>query len=251
MADTLVTSLGSAARWGCAALAAALVALAAASPARAQFTWNKPANGTWSDGTNWAGGTAPTAGATTTLTFGDPAIAAANYTATNDIANPFALNGLTFTNNAGTTVTVAAIAPGGALNFSGTNPTITVGAGAASVTAPVTLSANTAVAGVTATGALTFGAAVSGGTNNLTMSAPGTLTLAAGGSLNTLSVQAGTAAATGGTLALTRRPARATSTPACNSAPPPTRTPAARRCPAAPCSSRTPPGRAPAPARSP
>src|SRR5207249_1312180 len=124
----------------------------------------------------------PTPGATTTLTFGDAALAGASYTATNNIANPFALNGLTFTNNAGSTVTIAPATSGGALNFSGTTPTTTVGAGAASVTAPVTLSADATVAGTSATGSLTFGAAVSGGgANNLVMTSAGTLTLAGGG----------------------------------------------------------------------
>src|SRR5439155_13291930 len=113
---------------------AMLALVTVAPPARAQYTWGNPAGGNWSVGTNWNGGTAPTPGATTTLAFGDAAIADASYTATNNIANPFALNGLTFTNNAGSTVTLAATAPGGALNFSGTTPTITVGAGAASLT---------------------------------------------------------------------------------------------------------------------
>jgi T5SS/PEP-CTERM-associated repeat protein len=208
MFDTLVRPTGSSTLKPpsrCSILVAAALALAAyTTPARAQFVWNNAAGGNWSIGGNWSGGTAPSSGAATTLTFINPATTA--YTATNDIANPFLLNGLTFTNNANTTVTIAATAPGGALSFSAngtTNPTIGLGSGAASITAPVTLSANTSVTGTAATGVLTFGAAVSGGTNNLTMSSPGTLTLAAGGSLNTLSVQAGSAAATGGTLALT------------------------------------------------
>jgi fibronectin-binding autotransporter adhesin len=105
---------------GRAGLGATLLALLMFAPhAPAQFTWKNPAGGGWSVGTNWDGGTAPTPGVTTTLTFGDVSIANASYTATNDLADPFALNGLTFTNNAGSTVTVAATAPGGGTTFSG------------------------------------------------------------------------------------------------------------------------------------
>src|SRR5438105_5184948 len=108
-------------RLGSLAVLTGLTLLAGRAPA--QFTWTNPAGGNWSVGTNWSGGTAPTPGATTTLTFGDAALAGASYAATNNIADPFTLNGLTFTNNAGSTVTIAPAASGGALNFGGTTPT--------------------------------------------------------------------------------------------------------------------------------
>jgi T5SS/PEP-CTERM-associated repeat protein len=177
--------------------AAGIVLFALAGHAPAQV-WSNPAGGNWSVGTNWVGGVPPTPGATTALTFSDVAAQAATFTATNDIADPFALNSLTVNHTAGT-VTLA----GGVLNFDGATPAINMtGAGNATISQAATLTVSTAVAGAGA-GTLTFGGAVTGGANNLTKTSAGPLVLAAGGSLNTLSVQAGTATATGGTLALT------------------------------------------------
>src|SRR5262245_19985273 len=104
---------------GAAVLGAAAVALLGlAGPARAQFTWNNPAGGPWSVGGNWLGGTAPAAGPTVALIF--PNASPAGYTATNDIANPFVLNALTFDNAAAGLITVAPdTANGGALSFAG------------------------------------------------------------------------------------------------------------------------------------
>src|SRR5262245_43987377 len=157
-------------------LAAGLVILFLVGPAaRAQSVWNNPAGGNWSIGGNWQGGTAPTSGLTTALVFGSPVTQAATYTATNDIANPFQLNALTINNTAGT-VTLA----GSALNFAGTNPTITVGdAGNLTLSPAGTLSATTTLAGPSS-GGFTFGGAVTGGTNNLVKNSAGTLTFAAG-----------------------------------------------------------------------
>src|SRR5687768_9422043 len=83
-----------------AASATVLVALTVAAAAPAQ-TWNIPADGDWSDGSNWVGSAAPMSSATAALVFGSPAIQTASYIATNDIANPFQLNSLTFNNTAG------------------------------------------------------------------------------------------------------------------------------------------------------
>jgi T5SS/PEP-CTERM-associated repeat protein/autotransporter-associated beta strand protein len=95
---------------GRAALGSALLVLVTFAPrAPAQYTWNNPTGGNWSVGSNWAGGTAPTPGATTALTFGTAATQSATYTAANDIGAAgaaFDLNALTVNNTAGT-VTVA------------------------------------------------------------------------------------------------------------------------------------------------
>jgi T5SS/PEP-CTERM-associated repeat protein len=179
-------------------LAAALVVLALAPPAPAQSTWNNAAGGNWSVGSNWSGGTAPTSGTSTALTFGSPATQTATYTATNNIADPFTLNSLTFNNTAGT-VTLA----GGGLTVGGTGPTVTIaGAGTAVVNPSVTLASTTTVTGM-GTGAVTLGGAVSGGLNDLVNASSGGLTLAAGGTLNRLVLQGGATTASGGTLALT------------------------------------------------
>jgi len=181
-----------------ATLGAALLALAAAPLAQAQSVWNNPAGGNWSVGPNWVGGAAPASAATTALVFGSPATQAATYAATNDIANPFQLNALTINNTAGT-VTLA----GSPLTFAGTNPTMTVaGAGEMVISPTVTMAATTTAAG-TGTGNVTFGGAVNGGANDLIKASAGALTLTGGGSLNTLSLRAGSASVTGGTLALT------------------------------------------------
>jgi T5SS/PEP-CTERM-associated repeat protein/autotransporter-associated beta strand protein len=145
------------------------------------------------------GGTTPASAATTALVFGAPATQAATYTATNDLANPFLLNSLTFNNTAGT-VTLA----GNGLSFAGTNPTLTqLGAGTGVIGTPVTLAATTTIAGA-GTGSITFNGAVNGGTNNLIKTSAGPLTLAGGGSLNVLQLMAGTTNLTGSTLTLTQ-----------------------------------------------
>jgi T5SS/PEP-CTERM-associated repeat protein/autotransporter-associated beta strand protein len=177
---------------------AALALLTVAPAAPAQSTWNNPAGGNWSAGTNWVGGTAPASGTSTALVFGAAATQTATYTVTNDLANPFTLNALTFNNTSGTVTLV-----GGGLSFDGTAPTLNVaGAGNAAVNPSVTLAVTATVAG-TGTGALTLGGAVTGGANDLVKSSAGGLTLAAGGTLNRLQLQGGATTASGGTLALT------------------------------------------------
>jgi T5SS/PEP-CTERM-associated repeat protein/autotransporter-associated beta strand protein len=185
------------------ALVAALLALlAAAPPAPAQSVWGNPAGGNWSAGSNWQGGTPPAPGSTAALTFGAAATQSATYTATNDIGasgTPFDLNALTVNNSAGT-VTLA----GNPLNFTGTNPTVTVaGAGNMAVSQSATLATTTTVTG-TGAGGFTFGGALNGGSNNLVMTSAGSLTLAGGGTLNSLQLAAGTTTVPGGTLALTQ-----------------------------------------------
>src|SRR5437870_2947937 len=145
-------------------LASSVIALAFASPGRAQFTWTNAAGGNWSVGANW-GGTGPTAGgrATTTLTWGP----SATYTSTDDFGAPtgFALNQMTF-NHASGTVTIAASA-GGTLDFSGTTPVLNVnGAGNAIINMPV----NNLSAGATLVN-LSVGLNVNS-TGNLTVSGP-------------------------------------------------------------------------------
>ena len=95
-----------------------------ATPAFAQFTWTNAAGGNWSVGANW-GGTAPAPGgsATTTLTFGAAGIIGSSYTANNDLAGVFAVNGLSFNGSAAASVTLTANA-GNSLNFTGAGPGI-------------------------------------------------------------------------------------------------------------------------------
>jgi fibronectin-binding autotransporter adhesin len=193
---------GSIRRTALLAAMAGLTLLAGQAPA--QFVWLNGAGGNWSTGANWVSGTSPTSAATTTLTFGDPSIAGSTYTSTNDIGTtPFQLNSLTFNNNAGTTVTIAGVDPvNNGLNFAGTNPTVTGGAGNATITSAVTLGASLTTA--VGAGTLTFANTVNdnGGGFNLIKTGAGPLVLAGGGSFNQLSVTNGTANITGGTLAL-------------------------------------------------
>jgi fibronectin-binding autotransporter adhesin len=140
------------------------------SPAAAQFSWSNAAGGVWSVGGNW-GGTGPTAGgsATTTLTFG----LSSSYTATDDLGGAFSLNALTFSNAAGTTVTLAPNT-NDSLNFTGTNPTISLtNPGSAIISLPATLGSNLTASG---SAPLTFSGAI-GGSGSLTYTGSSTLTL--------------------------------------------------------------------------
>jgi fibronectin-binding autotransporter adhesin len=168
-------------------------------------TWNNGDGGNWSVGGNWLGGAAPAPGATTTLIFGSPEIAAKSYTATNDIGGAaFDLTGLSFTGSAGTLVTLKGLDNAvNALNFTGLAPTIIIGAGDGTIAMATQLAASTTLTG--AGGTLTFGNSVTAPAAGITLtkSSTGSLVLGGGGSFGTLSVQAGAASATGGTLALT------------------------------------------------
>jgi autotransporter-associated beta strand protein len=81
--------------------------------------------GNWNVGGNWVGGVAPASNINTALTFDSQANA--RYTSTNNIANPFLLNSITF----GGTTTHAIVLKGDALQFSanaaGAAPSITMG----------------------------------------------------------------------------------------------------------------------------
>ncbi len=174
-------------------------AILLANRAAAQDTWTTATSGNWSTGP-WSGGV-PVSGTTTSLSF---VAGAPTYTATDDIAGTFMLNSITF--GASGTVTIASA---NILEFAGTSPSITIGAGNATISAPVMLGANTTVSG--GSGTLTFSNGVNdnGGGFNLVMASSGSLVFAGtngttNSSFNQLSLQGGTSSITGGTLALTQ-----------------------------------------------
>jgi len=112
-------------------LTAALLVIASCLASGATYTYNATANGTWSTGSNWAGGSAPLSSNTTTLTFGGATLAAsANITATNDIAAPpFQLNSLNVTYAGGSNATATVNLAGNQLDFrsnGATTPTIVI-----------------------------------------------------------------------------------------------------------------------------
>jgi T5SS/PEP-CTERM-associated repeat protein/autotransporter-associated beta strand protein len=132
-----------------------LLGFAAAPTARAQeYTWNAPTTGDWSVGANWLGGTAPPSDPMTQLVF--LATGTQTYTATNNIANPFVLNRVTVGNSGTGKITIAQVAGGGALTFTGTTPQfLNTGSGAVDVLTPINLAANTSFAGA-GTGTVTL-----------------------------------------------------------------------------------------------
>src|SRR5947207_1240943 len=141
-------------------LLAVTVALAGPTAARAQSgSWDKDANGNWSDPANWFGGSVPGGGGT--ATFGgafSTGFLTANRTVTLDV--PVTLGGLTFNNTAdrfGYTI-------------SGTNPlTFTSGATLTFDSLGGSLGLNTIAAGVVLNGQLAIGGSGLGG---LTISGP-------------------------------------------------------------------------------
>jgi fibronectin-binding autotransporter adhesin len=192
-------------------LVAAIFSSSAGRAAAQTFTWSNAAGGNWSIDGNWQGGTAPTTGSgATKLIFGAPGTIAASYTATNNVGSvPFDLNALTFNGNTGTLVTINGLDnTANALNFTGTNPSITIGAGNATINPLTTLAATTTIGG--GGGGLTFNNAVnapgagSGGPTfvNVVKTSSGSLVFANGGSIDTLSIQNGSVSLTGGTLNL-------------------------------------------------
>jgi autotransporter-associated beta strand protein len=152
-----------------------------------QFTWNGAADSNWSNSGNWNTGTVPVSAIGTQLIFG----ATANAVMTNDVANPFILNSMTF--NAGSP---AYTLNGNGLDFrtNGAFPAqiVSNSANSVTITAPVSLTNNLMVSG---TGGLTLSGGISG-SGSLTLTGPGTLTLAGG---NTYS---GGTIISGGTLTL-------------------------------------------------
>jgi fibronectin-binding autotransporter adhesin len=136
-------SMGRFFRIGGAAVVAALFCQSAAAQ-----TWaGGGANGNWSTPANWSGGT-PASGAGTALTFGG----VAQLATTQDIANPFLLNSLTFQAGAG------AFTVGGAeLRFGGAANALTQSsASPITFTAPVSFDGPGTIGG-TGAGSLTFG----------------------------------------------------------------------------------------------
>jgi fibronectin-binding autotransporter adhesin len=142
--------------------------------ASAQYTWNQTTSGNWSTAT-WIGGT-PVSGTTAALTFGGTT----SYTATNDILNPFILNSMTFNNtNSGQIVTISSVGSSG-LNFSGTNPNLTINstdAAAVAITSNLTLSSATTFANYSSTGLLTVSGNIMNGANALTIVGAGATTI--------------------------------------------------------------------------
>jgi T5SS/PEP-CTERM-associated repeat protein len=166
------------------------------------FNWGNSAGGNWSINGNWTGGTAPSAGGSTTtvLSFG----LSPSYTATDNLAGAFNLNMLNFTNAASTTVTLGTT--GGTLNFTGTSPSVQAGPGNGTLSMPVTFD-NLSVSPGSGSN-VSFQSTVNGNSTSsnliVTGAATGSVSFAGGGTFNQLSIQGGSASATGGTLALTQ-----------------------------------------------
>lgn len=141
------------------------------SPAAAQqtvYTWNNPAGGNWSVGTNWLGGT-PLSNTGAILAFGDPTPVSGGYTATNDLGL-FSLNRLTFYGDAlpgtATPITAATSTTGSnTLRFTTFNtiaPTIfQTGSGAAAISGAVEFVNDTSVGGL-GHGVLSFTGSLAG-----------------------------------------------------------------------------------------
>lgn len=85
-------------------------------------TWLTTGVGNWSVNANWADNTFPTAGATTVLRFDN--ILANSYTATNDLGNPFQLQGIVFNSTSSASATIANAALN-TLEFTGSTPFVT------------------------------------------------------------------------------------------------------------------------------
>ncbi len=186
---------------------AAVAALAAPAMVMAQSTW-VGASANWSNGGSWSGGT-PVSGATTTLTFG----LGGAYTATNDIANPFTLKALTFSN------TGAVGLAGGALTFAGTAPSITQSSsGAVTIANDINLLTNLTVGG-TGTGAMNLTGSINGfdGTNYFGVAKTGNFGLNLSGAtvnVNNLAFNGGTNSITGGVYTTNSRTNPGINTPA-------------------------------------
>lgn len=101
------------------------------SQARAQsFIWTSPSSGNWSIGTNWQGSVAPAAGGSDSTALIFTNTYPAGYTATNDLGNPFVLNGLTFAGRYGYGTSATQVTVASATN----NSLRLVGASGASIT---------------------------------------------------------------------------------------------------------------------
>ncbi len=115
-------------------------------------TWTPQVSGNWSVGANWNPGV-PTSGATTVLNFSG---ANATYTATNDLGNPFVVNGITFGQRFNTT-TIASAASN-SLELGGANPFITTPVvGGIDPNSTIGANITSAISLNPASGAVTFG----------------------------------------------------------------------------------------------
>jgi hypothetical protein len=148
-------------------LLAAIALAVLAAPASAQTptnTWtNSAGTGTlnWSDATNW--NSAPLAGGNPTSILQFNAVDPANYTANNDLAGTFSLQGLLFNSSSTGTITLS----GNALSFPTTGALINqLGTGAVAINGPLTLtntsSGNDVVIGGPGSGTITFNGLISG-----------------------------------------------------------------------------------------
>ncbi len=157
-------------------LGVVLVSVCLIAPALGQSTWNGGGgDGLWSNANNW-GGTAPTSGVTTSLIFAGTS----QLNTTQNIADPFILNNLTFNSGAG------AFTIGGTqeLRFGGASNTLTQSsANNISISAPVSFDGDGSITG-TGAGTLTL--------NNLTVR-QGTLTLSRNLTVGTLTMGLDTA----------------------------------------------------------
>jgi autotransporter-associated beta strand protein len=129
----------------CAALfAAACAGLALSRAADAQYTWISNSSGNWSSPGNWASSNVPPAGGGTSVGLTFLNTAAAAWTATNDLGNPFVLNSLTLNSSSGALATIA----GSPLAFDGAGAAVTNnGVGNWAVSAPVALNTNLTASG--------------------------------------------------------------------------------------------------------
>jgi autotransporter-associated beta strand protein len=127
-------------------------------------TWSTATNGVWSGAGNWLGGSAPPSG-------GDPArvlqfgiySGQSSYTATNDLGNPFVLNGIRFEGNSASQASITLTsATNNAINFAGTAPFILQNGSAANGISAAVISTTLTIGG-TGTGTLGLFGVLSGG----------------------------------------------------------------------------------------
>ena len=158
-------------------------------------TWATPGAANWSLASSWD--TRPASSIATTLTF--PTLSLP-YAATNELANPFILNGLTITNTDGSTVS------GSALQFGGTAPFLNQNAasGTFAISNPIALNANTAFQN-TGVGSVALSGAISGAGGIVVSGSLPPAPPAAGGTIvlkNPASSFTGATSIAGGTLSL-------------------------------------------------
>ena len=149
------------------AAGAAISMGAAVNQSQAQYVWNAPASGTFNNGANWQGGTPPTSGPGTSLTFTSGNVAA--ITASNDTGPTFPLNSITFSNCS--PFTVAGLPTTSAFQFAGASPMVNLSALAGStISSPVQLAGDLTIGG-SGIGNLTLSGAISddGGARRLTI----------------------------------------------------------------------------------